>query len=142
MRLFNYIKSKPMNFRKHISSSLLGKENNHMKTVAIVGGVAVGIVIGALFATKKGRKIKDQILSAADDLITTLFNREEKTVANELGNLVSNVRDHVKKSAEGLLGDENTRKNPSEIKVEGTGTTAWKSPTPKPDFPGTKAMPN
>lgn len=128
-----------MNLKRQIKSSLQGKEsNNHMKTVAIIGGIAVGIAIGALFATKKGRKIKGQILSYAEDLVHHLMDQKTgKNAAEQLGNLVDNVRDHVKKSAEGLLGEEKGRKNPSEIKVENAGTTAWKSTQEKTDFPGT-----
>ncbi|RZL39147.1 MAG: YtxH domain-containing protein [Pedobacter sp.] len=121
-----------MNYQKILKSSLQSRRNANMATVAVIGGVAVGIAIGALFATKKGRKTKSKIINFFAK-ITGKVKSADPT--QELGNIVENVRGHIKQNAEGLLGAEADRHDISEIHVEGTGTSAWKNQQEKTIFP-------
>ncbi len=47
-----------MKFNKIKINPLLGKGDDTIKTVAIISGVAVGIAIGALFATESGKTLR------------------------------------------------------------------------------------
>ncbi|TKC10401.1 YtxH domain-containing protein [Pedobacter polaris] len=121
-----------MNYQKILKSSLLEKKDSTMSTVAIIGGVAVGLAIGALFATKNGRETKSRLINFLDKLT----GRSSRLLGmNQLGNIVENVRGHIKQNTESLLGPENHRQQASEIHVESAGTTAWKNQQEKPVFP-------
>ena len=103
-----------------------------MATIAIIGGVAVGVAIGVLFATKKGRHTKTKII----DLFSKLTGKSSNSSNGEqLGNLVENVRERIKQNAEGLLGTAKSRNNVSEIQVDHTPTTKWKEQKEKTIFP-------
>jgi hypothetical protein len=92
-----------MKFKKMAINSFRGKSIDPMTTIAIVSGFAVGAVIGALFATKKGRQIKKQFVVYAGNLIDHLKGNSATKAQAKLGGLISDVRSHVKKNAEGLL---------------------------------------
>lgn len=72
-------------------------------TVAIVAGVSIGLAIGALFATAKGREMKGKLIGFAGDLIDELTGNTTAKAQQKLGNLIGDVRHHVKQNADGLL---------------------------------------
>ena len=123
-----------MNYKKMIKNSFPGERMNTMTTVAIVSGVAVGAVIGVLFATEKGKNVRNYLGYQLD----RLFNINQPDIAKiKLGSLVDDVRVHIKQSADGLLGPESNRNNASAINVAGTPTNAWKNPREKSAYPKT-----
>jgi hypothetical protein len=97
---------------KHIVKTLQNKELNTQTTVAIVAGVAIGVAIGALFATKKGRDMKSTLVDYANGFINKLTGNTPANAQARLGNLIGDVRSHIKLNAEGLLGKEYMMKDP------------------------------
>jgi hypothetical protein len=90
---------------KNIAAHLYkDKELSTRTTVAIVAGVSIGLAIGALFATKKGREMKDRLLEFASDLVDQVSGNTRIKAQKKLGNLIEDVRMHVKQNAEGLGG--------------------------------------
>ena len=120
-----------MNFRKILKLSF-NKDDNHMATIAVIGGVAVGVAIGVLFATKKGKHTKRKII----DFFSTFTGTSLKLSNGEqLGSLVENARERIKQNADRLLGSTNKRNDVSEIQVDHTPTTKWKEQKEKTIFP-------
>jgi gas vesicle protein len=66
--------------------------------LGVLGGVAVGALIGVLFAPDKGsntrQKIKDTGLGYADDL-KGKFNNLKQEMTDKYGNLLSDAKDAV-----------------------------------------------
>jgi len=123
-----------MNYKNIINNPFQGKRTDHITTVAIVSGLAIGAVIGALFATEKGKNVRNYLGHQLD----RLFKNQNQNVAHKkLGNLIDDVRGHVKQSADGLLGAKNHKSDVSAIHVDGTPTNAWKNPKEKSAYPKT-----
>ena len=61
--------------------------------------------------------------------------KSNKTYSSNLGNIISDVRSHIKKSTENLLGLPEKRHDASKIIVPSAGTTNWKKPHEKSIFP-------
>ena len=121
-----------MNYQKILKSSFLSKRNSNMATVAVIGGVAVGLALGALFATKKGKETKNKIIN----LFASLTGKSSKLKnKDQLGNIIDNVRDHIKQNAEGLVGSDKKNKNVSEIHVDNVPSNTWKNNKEKTIFP-------
>ncbi|RZL39515.1 MAG: YtxH domain-containing protein [Pedobacter sp.] len=118
-----------MNYRHFLKNNLLQQRSNNLATVAIIGGVAVGLALGALFATKKGKSYRKKLARLFDEKIGKL---EEE---HQLGNLVEDVRTHAKQTAESLLGPTKKRKNASEVHADKEISKAWKEPKEKSKFP-------
>lgn len=131
-----------MNYSKILKSSFLSKRNSNMATVAVIGGVAIGVALGALFATKRGKNVASKVVN----LFANLTGKSTKfKTRDELGNLIENVRGHIKQNAEGLLGSENNRKDVSAIHAENVPSNKWKEQKEKtifPNDPNPKAMYN
>lgn len=123
-----------MKYKRMIKNPLQGERINTMATVAIVSGVAIGAVIGALFATEKGKNVRNYLSYQIDRLFN---NADPKLVKKKLGNLIHDVRGHIKQSANGLLGPESLRNDVAAISVTGIPTNAWKNPREKSAYPKT-----
>lgn len=121
-----------MNYQKILKSSFLGKRNTNMATVAVIGGVAIGVAIGVLFTTKQGKKTKGKIIG----FFSNLTGRSARlTSKDHLGKLIADVRGHIKQNAEGILGAERNRQQASAIHVDGVHTNKWKEQKEKVIFP-------
>lgn len=112
------------------------KSDSTMPVVALVAGLAIGAALSILFAPKKGEDTRAMIADGAHDLSDTVMRkfkeakkrliRTEEEMADTADRHVTNIRKKAKKAAEKLTGPEDTTKNPSEIKVPGTASKAWK----------------
>lgn len=119
-----------MKYQQYLKRSLLNRRNNNMATVAIIGGVAVGLAIGALFATKKGKLTRQKI----SDLFDQIAGRSKKKANRKLMNVITDVRTHVKQNAEGLLNSKQQSNTPTDIKFENV-TSNWKKSKDETVFP-------
>lgn len=120
-----------MKYQQYLKRILLKRRNNNMATVAIIGGVAVGLAIGALFATKKGKSAQKQLINF---LAKVNGRKSEKNAHQKLSAVISDVRSHVKQNAEGLLSAKQQKNAPAEIKLENV-TNNWKKPQEHQIFP-------
>lgn len=120
-----------MKYQDIIKSTLANKRNTNMATVAIIGGVAVGLALGALFATKKGKSAQKQLTNF---LAKVTGRKSEKNAHQKLSAVISDVRSYVKQNAEGLLSEKQQTKKPAEIKLENI-TNNWKKPQENQVFP-------
>ncbi|TKC02615.1 YtxH domain-containing protein [Pedobacter cryotolerans] len=120
-----------MRYQDIIKSTLANKRNTNMATVAIIGGVAVGLALGALFATKKGKSAQKQLTNF---LAKVAGRKSEKNAHQKLSSVISDVRSHVKQNAEGLLSAKQQTNAPAEIKLENV-TNNWKKPQEHQLFP-------
>lgn len=119
-----------MKYQQYLKRSLLNRRNNNMATVAIIGGVAVGLALGALFATKKGKLTQQKI----SDLFDKLAGRSKQKAHRKLMNVITDVRSHVKQNAEGLLNQKQQANTSTDIKLENV-TTNWKKSKDETVFP-------
>lgn len=119
-----------MKYQQHLKRSLLDRRNNNMATVAIIGGVAVGLAIGALFATKKGKLTQKKI----SNLFDKLAGRSKSKANQKLMSVISDVRTHVKQNAEGLLDKKQQTGASTDIKFENV-TSNWKKDKEQNIFP-------
>lgn len=119
-----------MKYQQYLKRSLLNRRNNNMAKVAIIGGVAVGLAIGALFATKKGKLTRQKI----SDLFDQIAGRSKKKANRKLMNVITDVRTHVKQNAEGLLNSKQQSNTPTDIKFENV-TSNWKKSKDETVFP-------
>jgi hypothetical protein len=78
---------------------------NTQTTIAIVAGLSIGLAIGALFATKKGRDLKETLLGFASDFVDQLKGNTAAKAKERLGNLIGDVKSHVKRNADGQLAN-------------------------------------
>ena len=77
-----------MKTKKIIESLLTPKSSDRTTALAILmGGLAVGAAVGLLFATKKGKAIRQKIC----DTVGNLFDHQK---GNESSEPVSHSRDH------------------------------------------------
>jgi len=93
--------------------------NNALTGVATVAGMALGAVLGILFAPRSGRDTRSKLN------FKRLFNNQnEKDLPTDqpVEELWEKTRDHAMQ----LQEPENKRKDPLKIKVPSAGTTAWK----------------
>ncbi|RZL12410.1 MAG: YtxH domain-containing protein [Pedobacter sp.] len=118
-----------MNYRRFIKDTLHLQRTNNMATVALIGGVAVGLALGALFATNKGKSYRKKLAKFLGNKIDKIDSEKS------LGNLVDDVRTHAKKKAESLLGPEKKRKKVSEVHADKELSDAWKTQKEKTVFP-------
>ncbi|RZL42019.1 MAG: YtxH domain-containing protein [Pedobacter sp.] len=118
-----------MDYKRFLKNNLLQQRSNNMATVAIIGGVAVGLALGALFATKKGKSYRKKLARFFDEKIDKI---EEE---HQIGDLVEDVRSHAKTTAENLLGPKKKRKNVSEVHADKEISKAWKDQKEKTKFP-------
>jgi len=93
------------NFRKAISSLTTQKSDSTLPVVALLTGLAVGAVIGVLFAPERGADIRTRISDkakglsdAAQDKLQTVKNKL-RTNGQELSELKDEVVDKVKSKA-------------------------------------------
>jgi len=110
------------------------KDNNALSAVALIAGVAVGAALGILFSPRKGKEIRNQVATGAEDLFSSIKTKftSAKEEIEASGNLViEDLREHVRQVAEDLQGPQAKRKDPSTIKVPSAGTTAWKTQAPE-----------
>lgn len=73
--------------------------------LGILGAAAIGVIIGGLFYTEKGREIREQIgskASGAKDSIADLI-RKGKEKASDMAGQVSRKANGVKSSAEDFV---------------------------------------
>lgn len=119
-----------MKYQNIIKSALADKRNINMATVAIISGVAIGLVLGALFATKNGKTAKKQF---ANFLNAASRKKSRKNAHQELVKVISDVRSHVKQNAEGLLSAKQDSNTHNEIKLENV-TNNWKKQQEKSVF--------
>ena len=119
-----------MKYQNIIKSALADKRNINMATVAIIRGVAIGLVLGALFATKNGKTAKKQF---ANFLNAASRKKSRKNAHQELVKVISDVRSHVKQNAEGLLSAKQDSNTHNEIKLENV-TNNWKKQQEKSVF--------
>ena len=115
-----------MNYSQLFTDTFRGKRISQQATIAIISGVAIGAAVATLFATEKGKKWKGRMFTLTRNLFNKLTGNTADRAKDELGTLISDVRTHVKKNADGLLGPSKRRQNPTEIHVDHIGTTAWK----------------
>lgn len=123
-----------MKYKRMIKNPFQGERINTMATVAIISGVAIGAVIGSLFATEKGKNVRNYLSYQIDRLFK---NRNPNLAKKNLGHLIHDVRGHIKQSADGLLGPESLRNDTASISVTGIPTNAWKHPREKSVYPKT-----
>lgn len=97
-----------MKFKKILTNHFSAHRNDEMTTIAIVSGLAVGIAVGALFATTKGRELRKKVMESADHMICKLTGNTRKKANAKLGNLITDVRNRIKQNAEGLQGPATT----------------------------------
>ena len=118
-----------MNYKRLIKNTLHLQRTNNMATVAIIGGVAVGLALGALFATKKGKSYRKKI--------TDFLGKKVEKLENDLpiGDLIEDVRTHAKNNADSLLGPEKKRKKVTEVHANNELSDAWKNQKEKTIFP-------
>jgi gas vesicle protein len=118
-------------------NSFAQKSDSTMPVVALVAGLAIGAALSVLFAPKKGEETRGMLADGANNLSDSLmkkFNAAKKRLLNAeeeameiKEQAVENVRKKTKKAADKLSGSEDESKNnPSEIKVPSAGTQAWK----------------
>ena len=119
-----------MKYQQYLKRSLLNRRNNNMATVAIIGGVAVGLAVGALFATKKGKITQQKV----NDLFNKITGRNKSKANQKLMNVITDVRTHVKQNAEGLLNPKQQANAPTDIKLE-NATSNWKNAKEETIFP-------
>ena len=118
-----------MNYKRLIKNTLHLQRTNNMATVAIIGGVAVGLALGALFATKKSKSYRKKI--------TDFLGKKVEKLENDLpiGDLIEDVRTHAKNNADSLLGPEKKRKKVTEVHANNELSDAWKNQKEKTIFP-------
>lgn len=95
-----------MKYKKLLTRLISGRKNNGMTTVAVISGLAAGVAIGALFATNKGRIWRKKLIGSIEDMAHQLTGNTRKKANAKLGNLIVDVRHHVKQNAEGLKGND------------------------------------
>ena len=73
--------------------------------LGILGAAAIGVIIGGLFYTEKGREIREQIGSKASDAKDNLANliKKGKQRASDTANDLSRKANNVKSSAEDFV---------------------------------------
>lgn len=113
-----------MNYLNNIPRTFRGKSIHPMATTAIISGVALGVAVGFLLTTEKGRNVRRKIADFTSELFGGTTRKAK--AGNKLSEVISDVRTHVKKNADGLLGSPKKRQNPSAIHVDHTTTNAWK----------------
>ena len=71
--------------------------------LGILGAAAVGVIIGGLFYTEKGKEIREQIGSKASDAkdkLADLYNRGKQKVSDQM----SRKANGIKTDAESAIG--------------------------------------
>ena len=74
--------------------------------LGILGSAAVGVIIGGLFYTEKGKEIREQIGSKASDAkdkLADLYNRGKQKVS-DTANQMSRKANGIKTDAESAIG--------------------------------------
>jgi gas vesicle protein len=74
--------------------------------LGILGAAAVGVIIGGLFYTEKGKEIRQQIGNKASDAknsLADLYNRGKQKVSDTASQM-SRKANGVKNSAEDVIG--------------------------------------
>lgn len=84
-----------------------GKGNSNINTISALALLAIGTAIASFLIIKRRRK-----------------NRENPK--NKLGGLIQDVRQHIKQTAEGLIGPQDKAHDVTKIQVASAGTSAWK----------------
>jgi gas vesicle protein len=123
-----------MNNFKNFKLQLGQQKDDSVKYIALIGGLAVGAAIGALFATEKGREIKSKLSKFGEHLFTKTKEKAKKA-PGKLSGIIEDVRDHARKTADDLLGPESKRHNPSAIHTDGQPSNAWKEHKEKTVYP-------
>lgn len=92
-----------MKFKKLNTYPFQDRKVSQLTVIAIVSGVVVGAAIGALYATTAGRAMKTRLLNYTGDLFNRITGNTKTKANQKLGQLITDVRSHIKKNADGLL---------------------------------------
>lgn len=129
MRATNPIPMKYNNYRNALSSLTAQKTDSTLPIVALLAGLAIGAVIGVLFAPQRGTDIRSKIADKAKDLSDTAKDKlhqvkskvlseadqladlkdeaidKAKTKSKEALNAAEGIVDQLKSKAKGLESD-------------------------------------
>lgn len=108
------------------------RNNNSTNWVLLGGALAFGAT-ALLLNSKYGHSTRLRLKRFLES-----FKPVARDTKVQLGNLVEDVREHVRNNADSLLGDERHQKAASEIHPAGTPSSAWKEAQEKSTFPNEK----
>lgn len=115
-----------MKYVNHISNAFRGKSMNPTVVTAIVSGAALGLALCGLFMTRKGHQLRHQMKNAAENLFSGSAQRKRTIANSKLGEMIDDVRTHVKRNAEGLIGSSTYNNQHATLKTENRTTNALK----------------
>lgn len=121
-----------MNYINQISAAFRGKSNTPVVLGAIASGITLGLTTYALLNTEKGKVVGRKLIDFTRDIFQGSTDKQKAISKTKLGNLVDDVRVHVKQNADGLMGGFGTDHSPSSIHVAQTPSSAWKKARTSP----------